>query len=73
VFRNQTAKRDVNMDKHDIIRYMKRFPDKITTKKMMGKTWKCSTCQTEFNCEYGKMPIPAPCNRCGGIFFEKLS
>lgn len=57
---------------HDVIRFMKRFPDKITTERMKAKVWKCSTCKTEFNCEQGEMTIPAPCNVCEGIFFEKL-
>ncbi|HZJ98790.1 MAG TPA: hypothetical protein VFC79_02220 [Tissierellaceae bacterium] len=57
---------------HDVIRFMKRFPDKITTARMVSKTWKCSTCLTEFK-QNKEVVIPAPCKNCGGIFFEKLS
>lgn len=59
---------------HDIIRFMKRFPDKITpqTERMKSKVWKCSTCKSEFKFEQ-ETPAPSPCNICHGIFFEKIN
>jgi predicted Zn-ribbon and HTH transcriptional regulator len=61
------------MNQHDVIKQLKRFPDKISNEKMTAKTWKCSTCGTEYKSAEGKMTIPSPCNVCEGIFFEKLS
>ncbi|MDU5080254.1 hypothetical protein [uncultured Tissierella sp.] len=63
------------MDKHDVIRFMRRFPDKIINEnqtkgnRLVSKEWKCSRCGKEyrFNEEVG---IPAPCKECGDIFFE---
>jgi ribosomal protein L37AE/L43A len=61
---------------HDIIRFMKRFPDKITTSKqtserMTAKIWKCSSCETMYHSEIGRT-IPSPCRMCGEIGFEKF-
>jgi hypothetical protein len=61
---------------HEVIRFMKRFPDKIitakqTSKRMTAKTWKCSRCETMFHSEIGR-EIPSPCRMCGGIGFEKV-
>jgi hypothetical protein len=56
---------------HDVIRFFKRFPDKITTEKMTAKTWKCSRCETKYHSEIGR-EIPSPCKMCGGIGFEKV-
>ena len=65
------------VNEHDVIKLMGRFPDKIMTKEevtksaMVSKIWKCSRCGKiyRFNKE---VRIPAPCNECGGICFEKL-
>lgn len=51
------------MKEHDAIRYMGRFPDKITQGKIQfDSSWKCSKC--------GKKYIKNPCE-CGSIFWEK--
>lgn len=61
---------------HDVIRFIKRFPDKIITsenisERMIAKTWKCSSCKTKYYSELGRI-IPSPCEMCGGIGFEKV-
>ena len=59
------------MNEHDVIRFMRRFPDKITTEKeLKSKKWMCSTCQMVYEGE--DMRPPAPCKACGGVFFVKL-
>jgi predicted Zn-ribbon and HTH transcriptional regulator len=60
------------MNEYDVIRQLKRFPDKISRKKMTAKIWKCSTCGTEYISANGEMTIPSPCEKCEGIFFEKI-
>jgi DNA-directed RNA polymerase subunit RPC12/RpoP len=58
---------------HDVIRFMKRFPDKIlgANEQITAHTWKCSRCETKFYSEISQ-PIPSPCRMCGGIAFEKI-
>lgn len=61
---------------HDVIRFMKRFPDKIinnSNTRMMAKIWRCSTCKTDYKSDNGEMSIPAPCKVCDGICFEKVN
>ena len=58
------------MNEHGIIKFMKRFPDKINpSNRLMSKKWKCSMCSKiyVFNED---VKNPAPCNECNGIFFE---
>lgn len=59
------------MDEHELIRFMKRFPDKINSKKMVSRIWKCSTCGEIYKFNEEK-ENPAPCIKCGGIFFETI-
>ena len=61
------------MTEHELIRHMKRFPDKIlkgNLLKLKSKKWKCSKCLKIFRFE-DETPISvcAPCE-CGSIFFE---
>lgn len=60
------------MDNLDIITIMKRFPDKVVTKKeaLHFKSWKCSKCNKVYNFSEPVRP-PAPCE-CGSIFFEAI-
>lgn len=71
---NEKGKNNLINNEHDVIRFMKRFPDKIisNTERMKAKVWKCSICKTEFKFEQ-EIPIPSPCNVCNGIFFEKIN
>ncbi len=71
------------MNEHDVIRKMKRFPDKILHKEDMSEEewenlkwksckWKCSQCGKLY--EYDEPhTIPSPCEYCESIFFEKLT
>lgn len=38
----------------------------------LSKKWKCSRCGEIYNFDED-VKIPAPCEVCGDIFFEKLS
>lgn len=60
------------MNKHDIIRFMGRFPDKINAEPMTSLKWKCSSCNAIYNFTI-QTRIPSPCKNCNGIFFEKLT
>lgn len=62
----------MDMDEHDVIRFMGRFPDAINGDSMKSTVWMCSTCKTE---SYSQIPVecPSPCLMCSGIFFEKVS
>lgn len=66
------------MNKHEIIRYMKRFPDRIITAKeaetdmrLRSKKWKCSICGVLYRFDVA-VRNPAPCKECDSIFFEVL-
>jgi hypothetical protein len=64
------------MDKKDVVRFFKRFPDKITSpgdthyQRMMSKKWKCSRCGMLYESDI-EISIPSPYKECGDIFFEK--
>ncbi len=65
------------MNKHDLIRFMGRFPDKIYSAEeaerqhiMYSKKWVCSQCGQIYQSEE-KIKIPAPCKICGGIGFTR--
>lgn len=63
------------LNEHDVIRFMGRFPDKITTKEdkntfLLSKRWDCSICGKIYEFDEA-VRIPSPCEECGGIFFIK--
>jgi hypothetical protein len=56
----------------DVIKRLGR-PDEIVGRedRMRSRSWLCSTCRTvSTNAE--PLPCPAPCVKCGGIFFETV-
>jgi predicted Zn-ribbon and HTH transcriptional regulator len=63
------------MDQHQVIRFMKRFPDKIydsnSVEPWVSNKWRCDMCGKMFN-SLTPIPIPALCNECKGIYFTKL-
>ncbi len=63
------------MNKHDVIRYFGRFPDKIFPPdhhegRMVSKKWVCSSCGNIYESDV-ETTIPVPCVDCGGIGFQK--
>jgi hypothetical protein len=48
-------------------------PDEIVGRedRMRSRSWLCSTCRT-VTTTAEPLPIPAPCAKCGGIFFETV-
>ena len=48
-------------------------PDEIVRRegRMRSRSWLCSTCRT-VTTTAKPLPIPAPCAKCGGIFFEAV-
>ena len=59
------------MNRHDVIRFMGRYPDEIVHKgdAMVSRGWMCSFCNTAYSfCE--PAASPSPCRKCGGVFFE---
>ena len=60
------------MDEKDVIERLGP-PDEIKSRKdrMRSRGWVCSTCR-EVTTTPEPHPLPAPCVRCGGIFFETV-
>lgn len=65
------------MNKHDVIRFFGRFPDRIYSPQeaeekriMYAKKWTCSKCGEIYEFEI-EAKIPAPCIKCGGIGFSR--
>jgi hypothetical protein len=48
-------------------------PDEVVERedRMRSRGWLCSTCRT-VTTGAEPVPIPAPCTKCGGIFFETV-
>jgi hypothetical protein len=60
------------MNEKDVV---ERFgpPDEIVGRedRMRSRSWLCSTCRT-VTTTVEPVPNPAPCAKCGGIFFETV-
>jgi hypothetical protein len=49
------------------------LPDEIVGRedRLRSRSWLCSTCRT-VTTTAEPLPVPAPCTKCGGIFFEAV-
>jgi hypothetical protein len=49
------------------------LPDEVVGRedRMRSRSWLCSTCRT-VTTTVEPLPCPAPCAKCGGIFFETV-
>ena len=61
------------MDERDVIKQLGP-PDEIVTRaeRMRSRAWLCSDCRERTETAEPQ-PAPAPCVRCGGIAFEKIT
>jgi len=52
---------------------IERLPDEIAGRedRMRSRSWLCSTCRNVTR-TIEPLPIPAPCTKCGSIFFETV-
>lgn len=64
---------EMMMNEDDVIGFMGRPPDKVLTQydRLKSNRWMCSGCGRQYRHD-PPIPSPAPCDTCGGIFFETL-
>jgi hypothetical protein len=62
----------LRMDEKDVVERLGP-PDEIVGREdlMRSRSWLCSTCRT-VTTTVEPLPNPAPCAKCGGIFFETV-
>jgi hypothetical protein len=62
----------LSMNEKDVVERLGR-PDEIVGRedRMRSRSWLCSTCRA-VTTTVEPVPNPAPCAKCGGIFFEAV-
>jgi hypothetical protein len=62
----------LRMNEKDVVERLG-SPDEIVGRedRMRSRSWLCSTCRT-VTATVEPLPCPAPCTKCGSIFFETV-